>query len=374
MAATNVGVRRRARFHPLTVSEVRRLTSDSVEVAFAVPDELAEDYDYAPGQYVALRTTLASPDGSELRRSYSICQAPVRGELRVAVKRDVGGLFSSWANESLQPGMRIDVMSPQGTFTTDLASAEGKHFAAIAAGSGITPVIALIRAVLGATEHAQFSLVYTNRTSLDVMFLDDLADLKDRHPRRFALHHVLSREERTSELLSGRIDADRLDRILDSLVPPADVDEWFLCGPFDLVELARTRLADAGVERRAIHFELFTTDRPDRAAPGSTGAPVSPGASDHAATVRFTLDGRTSSVVMPEPATESVLNAALRVRADVPFACAGGVCGTCRARVLVGSVRMSENYALEPDELDAGYVLTCQSHPTTAALTVDYDA
>lgn len=374
MAAANVGVRRRARFHTLTVREVRRLTSDSVEVAFAVPDDLADAFDYSAGQYVALRTTLASPDGAELRRSYSICQAPVRGELRVAVKRDVGGLFSSWVNDSLAPGMRLDVMSPQGTFTTDLASAEGKHFAAIAAGSGITPVIALVRAVLDGTEHAQFSLVYTNRTSLDVMFLDDLADLKDRHPRRFALHHVLSREERTSELLSGRIDADRLDRILESLVPPADIDEWFLCGPFDLVELARTRLADAGVERHAIHFELFTTDRPDRAAPGSTGAPVSPGVSDHAATVRFTLDGRTSSVVMPEPATESVLNAALRVRPDVPFACAGGVCGTCRARVLLGSVRMTENYALEPDELEAGYVLTCQSHPTTAALTVDYDA
>ncbi len=373
MAATRSGVRRRARFHTLTVREVRRLTSDSVEVAFAVPDDLVDDYGYSPGQYVALRTTLASSDGAELRRSYSICQPPVPGEVRVAVKRDVGGRFSSWVNDSLEAGMSLDVMSPEGNFTTDLASADGKHFAAIAAGSGITPVIALMRALLDGTEHARFSLVYTNRTSLDVMFLEELADLKDRYPQRVALHHVLSREERSSELLSGRIDADRLDRILDSLVPPTDVDEWFLCGPFDLVELTRTRLADAGVDRGAIHFELFTTDRPNRAAPGSTGAPVSPGASDHAATVRFTLDGRTSTVVMPEPATESVLNAALRVRPDVPFACAGGVCGTCRARVLSGTVRMTENYALEPDELDAGYVLTCQSHPTTDAVTVDYD-
>jgi len=369
-----VGVRRRARFHTLAVSEVRRLTADSVEVAFAVPPELDDAYGYSPGQYVALRTTLASPDGAELRRSYSICQAPVPGELRVAVKRDVGGLFSSWVNDSLVPGMTLDVMSPQGTFTVDLASAEGKHFAAIAAGSGITPVMALMRAVLDGTRHARFSLVYTNRTSLDVMFLDELADLKDRHPQRVALHHVLSREERTSELLSGRIDGERLDRILESLLPPDDIDEWFLCGPFDLVELARTRLADAGVDRHAIRFELFTTDRPDRAAPGSTGAPVAPTASSHASTVKFTLDGRTSSVVMPEPATESVLNAALRVRPDVPFACAGGVCGTCRARVLAGSVRMTENYALELDELEAGYVLTCQSHPTTDALVVDYDA
>ncbi len=374
MAAVNLGTRRRARFHPLAVRDVRRLTADSIEVAFAVPDELADDYDYAPGQYVALRSRLASPDGAELRRSYSICQPPTRGELRVAIKRDVGGVFSTWANDHLEPGMTLDVMSPQGTFTTDLDAAEGKHFAAIAAGSGITPLMALLRTILGSTERARFSLVYTNRTSLDVMFLDELADLKDRYRDRLALHHVLSREERTSELLSGRIDARRLDGILESLVPPADVDEWFLCGPFDLVELCRSRLADAGVARDDIHFELFTTGRPEFGSAGAVGRPVEPVLGGHASTVRFTLDGRTSTVVMPERQAESILNAALRVRTDVPFACAGGVCGTCRAKLVDGSVRMTENYALEPDELEAGYVLTCQSHPTTDAVLVDYDA
>jgi ring-1,2-phenylacetyl-CoA epoxidase subunit PaaE len=373
MAALNLGSRRRARFHTLGVREVRRLTADSIEVTFAVPDDLADDYDYAPGQYVALRSGLATPDGAELRRSYSICQPPVRGELKVAIKRDVGGVFSSWANEHLEPGMQVDVMSPQGTFTTDLTAAEHKHFAAIAAGSGITPLMALIRTILGATEHARFSLVYTNRTSLDVMFLEELADLKDRYQERLALHHVLSREERTSELLSGRIDAEKLDGILQYLVPPADVDEWFLCGPFDLVDMCRDKLRDAGVDRGAVHFELFTTGRPEIGSAGAVGRPVDHEAGVNASTVKFTLDGRTSTVVIPERAAESILNAALRVRTDVPFACAGGVCGTCRAKLVDGTIRMTENYALEPEELDAGYVLTCQSHPTSDAVTVDYD-
>jgi ring-1,2-phenylacetyl-CoA epoxidase subunit PaaE len=366
-------VRRRARFHALLVRDVRRLTADSIEVAFEVPDRLRDDYDYAPGQYVALRTDLASP-GTELRRSYSICQPPVPGELRVAIKRDVGGVFSTWANGNLAPGMRIDVMSPRGTFTSDPASAEDRHVAAIAAGSGITPVLALARGMLAGTERGRFSLVYANRTSLDVMFLEELADLKDRFPHRLALHHVLSREERVSELLSGRLDSGRLDRILTRLVPPATVDEWFLCGPFDLVEACRAKLASAGVPPDRVRFELFTTGRPE----GATGRPVEsaggPERAGSSTTVRFTLDGRTSMVVMPERAAESVLNAALRVRVDVPFACAGGVCGTCRARLVTGSVRMSENYALEPDELEAGYVLTCQSHPTSDEIAVDYDA
>jgi ring-1,2-phenylacetyl-CoA epoxidase subunit PaaE len=374
MAATNLGSRRRARFHSLAVREVRRLTADAVEVTFAVPDELRDDYDYAPGQYVALRSSLASRDGAELRRSYSICQAPVPGELRVAIKRDVGGVFSTWANESLEPGMRLDVMSPQGTFTTDVLAAEGKHFAAIAAGSGITPLMALIRTLLGGTERARFSLVYTNRTSLDVMFLEELADLKDKYRERLALHHVLSREERTSELLSGRIDSDRLDGILEFLVPPVDVDEWFLCGPFDLVELSREKLGAAGVARSAIHFELFTTGRPELGSAGAVGRPAEQAVGVNASTVKFTLDGRTSTVVIPERQAESILNAALRVRTDVPFACAGGVCGTCRAKLVEGEIRMTENYALEPDEIDAGYVLTCQSHPTSDAVLVDYDA
>jgi ring-1,2-phenylacetyl-CoA epoxidase subunit PaaE len=362
--------RKRAEFHPLAVRAVRRLTEDSIEVAFDVPPELAGHYDYLPGQYLALRR---HADGRELRRSYSICAVPMPGEIRVAIKRDLGGEFSTWANESLKPGDVLDVMSPQGTFTTNLAPETTKHLAAIVAGSGITPIMSLARAALAASPHTRFSLIYSNRTAQDVMFLEELADLKDRYPARFALFHVLTREHRNSELLSGRVDEERLRTFLEYLVRPDDVDEWFICGPFDLVQLCRDTLENAGVPRGQVHFELFTTDRPDRPT-GSHGrsAPVDDGAGVH--TITFTLDGRTASVTTPVHGQESILNAALRLRSDVPFACAGGVCGTCRAKLVTGTVNMEENYALEPEELERGYILTCQSHPTSETVTVNYDS
>lgn len=375
MALEPATLRKRARFHPLTVREVRRLTEDSIEVTFAVPNELAGEYDYAPGQYLALRRDF---DGRELRRSYSICAAPVPGELRVAIKRDLGGEFSTWANESLAPGDVIDVMSPQGTFTTTVvpdASRPGasRHYAAIAAGSGVTPVMSLARTILAGSPSTRFSLVYSNRTAQDVMFLDELADLKDRYPSRFALFHVLTRERRVSDVFSGRLDAERLNTFLGHLVRPHDVDEWFICGPFDLVQLVRDTLEEAGVDRSQVRFELFTTDRPDRPE-GSRGRPVVVDEREGTHTINFTLDGVSSTVSTALHSRETVLNAALRVRADVPFACAGGVCGTCRAKVVDGSVEMDENYALEPEELERGFVLTCQSHPTSDTVTVNYDA
>ncbi|WP_158865345.1 1,2-phenylacetyl-CoA epoxidase subunit PaaE [Leifsonia sp. AG29] len=365
----------RARFHTLAVADVRPLTAASVEVTFAVPDELAGEYDYLPGQHVALRATV---EGRELRRSYSICRPPQParegrpGRISVAIKRDLGGAFSTWATTQLKPGDRIDVMSPQGTFTVDLEALDGTHVAGIAAGSGITPLMALASSVLTASPTSRFTLVYTNRTAIDVMFLEELADLKDRYPSRLALHHVLSREQRSAPLLSGRIDEDRLRRMLDALLPPETVDEWFLCGPFELVQLCRDVLETYDVPRDRVHFELFTTGEPGEPR-GDVGHPVVVHEGEKTATVEFTLDGTTSTVTTPVDANESVLNAALRVRADVPFACTGGVCGTCRARLLSGDVRMTENYALEPEELEAGYVLTCQSHPLTDRVVVDYD-
>ena len=368
--------RRRARFHELEVAAVRPLTADSVEVTFAVPAELRGEYDYLPGQYVALRAHL---DGREVRRSYSICRAPAPAdaspdapaEIAVAIKRDIGGQFSEWANTHLRAGDRLDVMSPEGTFTTGLPDLDGAHLAGIAAGSGITPLMALASHVLSASATSRFTLVYTNRATQDVMFLEELADLKDRYPARLALHHVLSREQRAAPLLSGRIDADKLDAILDRLLPPATVTEWFLCGPFELVALCRDTLERRGVPASRIRFELFTTDadapRVDR------GRPVTARAGDKTVAIEFTLDGLSSRVESPVSANEAILDAALRVRADVPFACAGGVCGTCRARLVEGSVHMTENYALEPDELERGYVLTCQSHPTSDRIVVDYD-
>lgn len=361
--------RRRASFHDLTVSHVRKLTEDAIEVTFAVPDELRGEYDYAPGQYIALRTAV---EGEDVRRSYSICQAPVTGELKVGIKRDLGGLFSTWAIESLAPGMELAVMVPEGTFTSQLAAGPA-HYAAIAAGSGITPVIALIESALRAHPRNRFSLVYSNRTALDTMFIDELADLKDRYPARLALYHVLTRERRSSELLSGRLDAQKLDEILERLVVPADVDEWFICGPFDLVQLVRDTLAARGVAAADIRYELFTTGRPEGLA-GQAGRPVVVEAGQDVHTVSFRLDGTTATVTTPVHSNESILNAALRVRGDVPFACAGGVCGTCRAVLVSGTVTMLENYALEPEELERGYVLTCQSIPTSEFVDINYDA
>ncbi len=373
--------KRRGTFHPLSVAEVRKLTDEAVEVTFAVPEELQGQFDYVPGQYVALRTTL---EDQEIRRSYSICAEPKPGEIRVAIKRDIGGLFSNWANDNLAAGDVLDVMSPAGAFISKHQMTEINHperintdveatFVAFAAGSGITPVISIARTVLAANTNVRFDLVYANKAAMDVMFVEELADLKDKYPTRFALHHVLSREQRISPLLSGRIDAEKLTSLFDNVLRTDDVDEWFLCGPYELVQLCRDTLAERGVPADKIRYELFSTGEPTKPQ-GNIGRPVQVDPSADNYDITFTLDGLTGKVASPKHARESVLNAALRVRPDVPFACAGGVCGTCRAKVVSGTFTMEENYALEPDEIERGYVLTCQTHPTSEEITVDYDA
>lgn len=378
--------RRRASFSTLTVSEVRPLTSDSVEVTFAVPEELQEDFDYAPGQYVALRTEL---DGQEVRRSYSICTEPTPGEIRVAIKRDIGGVFSNWANESLKPGDQMEVMNPSGAFVSKtaitsmnnpaklaeeaVALRSDVHLVAFAAGSGITPIMAIARSVLAASKDSTFDLVYANRSAGDVMFAEELGDLKDRYPSRLAVHHVLSREQRINPLLTGRIDEEKLSDLLDKVLRVQDTDEWFLCGPFELVQMARDSLAARGVDENDVRFELFTTGHPDRPE-GQQGRKVEADPEGENVQIEFTLDGLTGQVASPTGSGETVLNAALRARSDVPFACAGGVCGTCRAKVVSGDFEMEENFALESDEVTAGYILTCQTRPTSEKLVVDYDA
>lgn len=367
MAASTT--RRRARFNDLTISQVRTLTDDAIEVSFTVPENLVDDYSYSPGQYIALRATV---EGEDVRRSYSICQAPVAGELKVGIKRDLGGLFSTWAIENLKPGMNLSVMMPEGAFVSQ-SSETGAHFVAIAAGSGITPVIALIESALAADPRNRFSLVYSNRTAMETMFVDELADLKDRYPTRLALYHVLTRETRSSELLSGRLDEQKINEILQQLISPTDVNEWFICGPFDLVQMVRDTLAEHGVAADDVRYELFTTGRPEGLG-GQPGRPIVVQAGQDVHTITFRLDGTSATVTTPVHSNESILNAALRVRPDVPFACAGGVCGTCRATVVSGTVNMVENYALEPDELERGYVLTCQSIPTSEFVEINYDS
>ena len=377
--------RKKATFNTLTVSDVRALTEDSVEVSFAIPPELQDDYDYIPGQYVALRATI---NGQEVRRSYPICDVPRNGVLKVAIKRDRGGVFSTWANDSLQPGDTMDVMNPQGAFTSkthltglnnpeavreELEKLENPHLVAIAAGSGITPIMAIAQTVLHSSPDTTFELIFANKGGGDVMFAEEIGDLKDKFPTRFAVHHVLSREQRVNPLFSGRIDAEKLQTLLDNVVRTDNVDEWFLCGPFELVQLVRDELASRNVDEKDVRYELFTTGKP-AGDQNQTGRHVEVDPEGDNVTINFQLDGLSGSVESPVSANESLLNAALRVRSDVPFACAGGVCGTCRAKLVEGDVDMAENYALEADEVKAGYILTCQSRPTTPNIVLDFDA
>jgi ring-1,2-phenylacetyl-CoA epoxidase subunit PaaE len=351
-------------FHTLRVSAVEQLTDDAVCISFDVPPELADEYDFVQGQHLNVRTSLA---GDDVRRSYSICSPAKSGRLRIGVKVLPGGHFSGFAAGTLAVGDELDVMTPTGRFHTDLDPASRRHYCAIAAGSGITPILSIVATALEQEPRSRVTLIFANRTSRTIMFLEELEDLKDRYRDRLHLIHVLSREPQDAELLSGRLDAARLTKISETLVPAETVDEWFLCGPYEMVVGLRDAIADLGVEREHVHTELFHVE--------STPPPRPPSAADEGegSEVTITLDGRSSSFRL-KGNDIAVLDAVLRVRSDAPFACKGGVCGTCRARVVEGEVAMDTNYALEPSEVEAGYVLTCQSHPLTETLRVDYDA
>jgi ring-1,2-phenylacetyl-CoA epoxidase subunit PaaE len=363
MTTTTTLSRRRATFHPLQVAAIEPLTDDSVAITFAVPPELADDYAFTAGQHLTVRRP-----GDEVRRSYSICAPAGSGVLRIAVKRIPGGEFSAYAATELKAGDTLEVLTPLGRFGTPLDPANAKHYAFVAAGSGITPVLSLVATILAVEPNSRVTLVYGNRTAGSVMFADELADLKDVHPERFHLIHVLSRESTDVDLFSGRIDSERLRRMIDTLLPVHSVDEWFLCGPYAMVVGAQRLLLERGVARENVHAELFHL---------GDEAPVvrveDTGVDQDAAEVTVILDGRRSTFPLAEHA-KPVLDATLAIRTDAPFACKGGVCGTCRAKVVEGSVRMDTNWALEPDEVRAGYVLTCQSHPTSPQVTLDFDA
>ncbi|MGH8867335.1 MAG: 1,2-phenylacetyl-CoA epoxidase subunit PaaE [Actinomycetes bacterium] len=379
--AARTAPRQHAVFHTLRVSAVERLTDDAVTVTFDVPDDLGAAYRFAPGQHLTLRTTV---DGEDIRRNYSICAPASSGVLRVAVKRIEEGVFSGYALDGLTAGDELEVMTPTGRFTTALDPSQARHYVAIAAGSGITPVLSLVSTVLEVEPASQVTLVYGNRTTASVMFLDELADLKDRYPDRFTLVHVLSREPVEVDLFHGRIDADKLRALFGTLLPPETVDEWFLCGPFEMVTQARDTLVAAGVDRDHVHAELFHVEDEPPVRAARNGAPVrragsgseptgdGPASEGPTSTVTVYLDGRASTFELAARG-RSVLEATLAVRADAPFACKGGVCGTCRAKLVEGEVEMDRNYALERDELESGFVLACQSHPTTPTLVLDFD-
>ncbi|MEO7262777.1 MAG: 1,2-phenylacetyl-CoA epoxidase subunit PaaE [Jatrophihabitantaceae bacterium] len=354
-------------FHELVVARVEPLTDDACAVHFTVPVELRPEYAFTPGQHLTLRRTST---GQEERRTYSICSTPAelteRGELRIGVKRIVNGLFSGWLTGELRPGAVAEVMTPAGRFGTPVAPDNERHVCCLAAGSGITPVLSIVASILRTEPASRLSLVYGNRTSTDVMFLEELADLKNSHPSRFTLLHVLSGEPQLSDLLTGRIDEDKIKILLDGLCE--DVDEWYLCGPLGMVSTVREALLAGGVASTAVHSELFYVgDEPPE--------PASPAQSEHAdsdrSQVTVTLSGRTSTIPVGYTGP-SILDAVLANRPDAPYACKGGVCGTCRALVTAGSVSMTRNYALEPEELAAGLVLACQSHPVTAEVSLQF--
>ena len=352
-----------ARFHPLTVAAVDRITDDSVALTFAVPAELREDYRHAAGQHLALRRTA---DGTEIRRTYSICSpAPAPdGEaprtLRVGVRLVDGGAFSTYALKEIAVGDTVEVMIPAGRFTLEPSAG---LYAAVVGGSGITPVLSIVSTLLAREPDASFCLIRSDRTSASTMFLEEVADLKDRYPQRFQLVTVLSREEQQAGLPSGRLDQERLTGLLPALLPVEQVAGWFLCGPMGLVEGAERALRGLGVSRTRIHEEIFHVDA---AAPAPSAVP----APAHS-TVTARLDGRGGT--WPVQDGESLLDAVLRNRPDAPYACKGGVCGTCRAFLVSGEVRMDRNFALEPEETQAGYVLACQSHPVTEKVELDFD-
>jgi len=346
----------RTEFHKLTVARVEPLTDDSAAVTFEVPPALAGRFAFAPGQSVTIR------HGRE-RRSYSICAATGRPP-RIGVREVAGGAVSGWLVHQVRAGDVVEVQAPSGSFTPDL-SVPGHHVL-IAAGSGITPVLSIAGSVLAAQESSAVTLLYGNRRSDSVMFADEIADLKDAYPDRLCLVHVLSREPQEVELFNGRLDAAKLRALLPVTVDVPGVAHWWLCGPFGMVEDAIGVLTELGVPRRRIHRELFYVE--DAPPAPATHAEPDPGPG---AEVTVLLDGRRSTVTVP--AGTPILDGAQRVRPDLPFACKGGVCGTCRARLVEGRVTMRRNYALEQEELDAGYILTCQSLPTSSRVIVDYD-
>jgi ring-1,2-phenylacetyl-CoA epoxidase subunit PaaE len=355
-------------FHPLTVKKVQRETDDCVSITFDVPAELAETFRFRAGQTLTFRKTLG---GEELRRNYSICSSPLDGELRVAVKEVAGGRFSAWANTELKKGDVLEVMPPTGKFCVDLDATHQKHYVFFAAGSGITPVLSLLKTILPSEPGSRCTLVFGNRSKNSIIFKEELEALKDRYIDRFRLYHVLSRERTDAALNAGRIDREKCELLFGKVIDLAGCDDFFICGPEEMIFCVRDYLQERGVESRKIHFELFTVPGQKGSTVHTEKEPVADSGPRSQITVK--LDGIAFDFDLAQDG-HSILDAALKQGADLPYACKGGVCCTCKAKLLEGEVSMDENWGLEPDEVAAGYILTCQSHPRTDRVVVDFDA
>ena len=353
-------------FHALRVLEIVPETNEANSIRFEIPPELRDRFAFKAGQHLTLRAML---NGEEVRRNYSLCTAPAENDWLVTVKRIGGGLFSNWVGDALKAGDTLDVMPPHGSFTTEFDAAKSRHLVGVAGGSGITPVMSLIKTLLREEPQSRFTLLYGNRDSSSVIFLEALAALKDKHLGRFEIYHFLDQEEQDIALFNGMLNRERLEEAIEHLVPDAaDVDGWFICGPGPMMDAAEGVLLDRNVARERIHIERFTADRP-------AGAVVKEMAQlqtqAEGVSVAVTLDGRTRRV----PFTAgNILDSARAAGLPAPFACKAGVCATCRAKVTKGKVEMAARYGLTDEEVAAGYVLTCQSVPLGDGVAVDYDA
>ena len=352
------------RFHRLAVNDLRREASDAVSMTFTIPGELTGDYAFTPGQYLTLRTTL---DGEEVRRSYSICSGPDDGEIRIAVKKVDGGAFSNWAADELKRGDELDVMTPTGRFGAIAAAEAGRVHVGFAAGSGITPILSIVKGVLSREPKSRFFLFYGNRSTESVMFCEALEELKDRFLQRFSLFHVISGEEQDIPILHGRLDDEKVRVLLRSLVPAATIDHVFICGPTGMSDEIEATCRNIGIAEERIHVERFVSGLGGKPRPKKVVAPGAP----PKAFAALIIDGKRREVPVAEG--EAILDAALRAGVDLPFACKGGMCSTCRARLVEGKAEMDVNYSLEPWELKAGFVLTCQAKPVSDKVVVDYD-
>jgi len=361
-------------FHKLVITDVRKETADCISVAFDLPEALKPLFVYEAGQNITVRTIL---NNEEIRRSYSICSCPHEKELRIAIKEATGGKFSTWANKEFVKGQILEVLPPTGRFNIHLNDFHRKKYLAIAAGSGITPVLPIISTALRNEPLSSFTLLYGNRNRGSIIFRDQLNSMKNRYMHRFALHHVLSQEEPDATIYSGRIDVGKCEALSHHLVDFTAMDEIFICGPGKMIFGLKEWLISKGVADKKIHYELFTTPveetiSNDVSKPKDLiGDVPSPGTSQ-LSNITIRLDGLSFDFKL-SPDGESVLEAALALGADLPFSCKGGVCSTCRAKLLEGKVRMDLNYALEPEEVEAGYILTCQSHPLTEKVVIDFD-
>jgi len=354
-------------FHTLTIAEVVPETADARSIRFDVPEDLRETFRFKPGQHLTLRTEIG---GEEIRRNYSLCVAPQDGEIKVTVKRIAGGIFSNWANDNLKPGDAIEVMAPHGSFTWDFTGNAANHYVGFAGGSGITPVMSLLRTALLTEPGSRFTLFYGNRDSQSVIFLEALARLKNRFMERLEVHHFLAEEAEDIDLFNGMLDRGKCDEILDHLIEPAEVAAFFVCGPEPMMDAAEQALTDRGVGHDRIHLERFTAGRPSEAVAAQMQALQQEA---QGLTMMVTLDGRKRRVAFDAEAG-NILDSARAAGLPAPFACKAGVCATCRARIVSGEVEMAARYGLTDEEVASGYVLTCQSVPKGEGVELDYDA